>query len=69
MGFVQVRIMDHSHIKRKVVVTLSLCFLGIIILSFTGIPYHNFIFAASDFTIEAKINLQKLNDPAKMKVV
>ncbi|HYY85985.1 MAG TPA: hypothetical protein VE594_02655 [Nitrososphaeraceae archaeon] len=69
MGFVQVRIMDQSHIKRKLVLTLSLCFLGIIILSFTVIPYHNFIFAASDFTIEAKINLQKLNDPAKMKVV
>jgi len=39
------------------------------ISSVTVLSSHNSAFAASDFTIEAKINLQKLNDPAKMKVV
>lgn len=61
--------MDQSNIRRKIVLTLPLRLLGIMILSFTIISYHNSLFAASDFTVEAKINLQKLNDPTKMKVV
>jgi hypothetical protein len=60
--------MDQSY-KRKILLTLPLCFLGIMILSFTVFASHSSVFAANDFTIEAKINLQKLNDPAKMKVV
>ena len=67
--FVSGRMMDQSDIIRKIVLTLPLCFLGIMILSFTIISAHNSVFAASEFTIEAKINLQKLDDPAKMKVV
>lgn len=67
--FVSGRMMDQSDIIRKIVLTLPLCFLGIMILSFTIISAHNCVFAASEFTIEAKINLQKLDDPAKMKVV
>lgn len=61
--------MDQSDIMRKIVSTLPLYFLGIMIFSFTLISAHNSVFAASDFTIEAKINLQRLDDPAKMKVV
>jgi hypothetical protein len=61
--------MDKSHINEKILFALSLCILGIMILSFSVIISHNSVFAASDFEIEAKINLQKLNDPAKMKVV
>jgi len=67
--FVSGRMMDQSDIMRKIVSTLPFCFLGIMILSFTIISALNSVFAASDFTIEAKINLQKLDDPAKMKVV
>ena len=69
MGFVLVRMMDQSDIMKKLVLTLQLCLLCIMISSFTVLSSHNSAFAASDFTIEAKINLQKLNDPAKMKVV
>ena len=53
-------------ILNKKILSLSV---GIIILSFSIINSHNQIFAARDFTIEAKINLQKLKDPAKLKVV
>lgn len=67
--FVLVRMMDQSDIMKKLVLTLQLCLLCIMISSFTVLSSHNSAFAASDFTIEAKINLQKLNDPAKMKVV
>jgi hypothetical protein len=67
--FVSGRMMDQSDIMRKIVSTFPLYFLGIMILSFTIISAHNSVFAASDFTIEAKINLQRLDDPAKMKVV
>ena len=66
---VLVRMMDQSDIKRKLVLTLPLSFLGIIILSSAILSSHHIAFAASDFTIEAKINLQKLTDPTKMKVV
>jgi hypothetical protein len=41
----------------------------IMILSFSIIIVHNQVMAASKFTIEAKINLKKLNNPSKMKVV
>lgn len=61
--------MVKSHINGKILLALPLCILGIMILSFSVIISHNSVFAASDFEIEAKINLQKLNDPAKMKVV
>ena len=67
--FVSGRMMDQSDIMRKIVSTLPFCFLGIMILPFTIISALNSVFAASDFTIEAKINLQKLDDPTKMKVV
>lgn len=41
----------------------------ILILSFTTIIAHNQAMAASKFTIDAKINLKKLNNPSKLKVV
>jgi hypothetical protein len=41
----------------------------IMILSFTIIIAHNQVMAASKFTIEAKVNLKKLNNPSKLKVV
>lgn len=41
----------------------------IMILCFTIIMAHNQVMAASTFTIEAKINLKKLNNPSKLKVV
>ncbi|HVE36661.1 MAG TPA: hypothetical protein VNA18_00540, partial [Nitrososphaeraceae archaeon] len=61
--------MDKSQINGKILLALPLCILGIMILSFSVITSYKSVFAASDFEIEAKINLQKLNDPAKMKVV
>jgi hypothetical protein len=64
-----IKLMDQSDIKRKIVLTLPLCFLYFMFLSFAVISSHNSAFAASDFTIEDKINLQKLSDPVKMKVV
>ena len=39
------------------------------ILSFSIIIAHNQVMAASKFTIDAKINLKKLNNPSKLKVV
>ena len=51
--------MDKSHINGKILFALSLCILGIMILSFSVIISNNSVFAASDFEIEAKINLQK----------
>ena len=41
----------------------------IMILSFSIIIAHNQVMAASKFTIDAKINLKKLNNPSKLKVV
>ncbi|HEX7275125.1 MAG TPA: hypothetical protein VF248_05885, partial [Nitrososphaeraceae archaeon] len=61
--------MDKSHINGKILLALPACILIVVILSFSVIISYNSVFAASDFEIEAKINLQKLNDPAKMKVV
>ena len=67
--FAQALAMDRSHMNRKFVLILSLSIIGAMIMSSSVIYSHHSIFAASDFTIEAKINLQKLSDPAKMKVV
>jgi hypothetical protein len=61
--------MDKARVKSKIALIVSLCILVTMILSFSVVNSQSPIFAASDFTIEAKINLQKLNDPAKMKVV
>jgi hypothetical protein len=41
----------------------------VMILSFSIIIAHNQVMAASKFTIDAKINLKKLNNPSKLKVV
>lgn len=65
----KLKTMDKLQFNGKILLALPLCILGIMILSFSVIISYNSVFAASDFEIEAKINLQKLNDPAKMKVV
>jgi hypothetical protein len=67
--FAQALAMDRSHMNRKSLLILSLSIMVAMIMSSSVIYSHHSIFAASDFTIEAKINLQKLSDPAKMKVV
>jgi hypothetical protein len=56
--------------SNKTLFWLSFMLAGFIILSIFSFNYSNqFAFAAGKYTINPKINLQKLNNPEKLKVV
>jgi len=55
--------------NKAVLSSLAFLVVGFMILSFSIFNSSNKAVAASDFTIEAKINLKKLDNPNKLKVV
>jgi hypothetical protein len=60
--------MNKFQLGNKPLFLLPIILVGLMFLSLSFI-YSNQALAAGKFTIEAKINLQKLNHPAKLKVV
>ena len=61
--------MNKFQFGKKILFLLPSILVGFVILSFSIFNSSNQVMAAGSFTINAKINLQKLSDAAKLKVV
>lgn len=61
--------MQKLRIENKILSSLAFVAIGFTILSFSIFNHSNQVAAAGKFTIQPKINLKSLNNPAKLKVV
>lgn len=59
--------MRSGNLKNEILISTSLLAISLILSS--SFVYHNHIFAAKSFSVEAKIDLHSLNYPGKLKVV
>jgi len=61
--------MNKFQIRNKIVFSLQFLLVIFMILSFSIFNSSNQVVATGKFTVEAKINLKKLDNPNKLKVV
>ncbi|MGI0021219.1 MAG: hypothetical protein ACRD9Q_00005 [Nitrososphaeraceae archaeon] len=68
MNFLEIEEMSNNKIKAEILISLPFMLIIFNILA-PGFIHSNQVFAAGKFSVEAKINLEELNNPDKLKVV